>query len=84
MLNRGNRKIDIPGATSLICDISNPEQTATSLEPVVLSVTDYIGFPNNLQESCDRLMQAYSWNGNVAKVFEVKNLSFNKVFKGSV
>jgi len=45
-----------------------------ALEPVVLPVTDYMGFPNNLQEPCDRLMQAYSWNGDAAKAAGLADL----------
>lgn len=38
-----------------------------ALEPVVLPVADYMGFPNNLQEPCDLLMQACWWNAETAK-----------------
>ena len=31
LLNRGKRKIDIPGAKTIQCDISNPEETARAL-----------------------------------------------------
>jgi len=49
-------------------DYSSVIQT---LEPVVLPVAGYMGFPNNLQEPCDVLMQAYSWNGDVEKAAEL-------------
>jgi len=45
-----------------------------ALEPVVLPATDYMGFPNNLQESCDQLMQAYSWNGDAEKAAALADL----------
>jgi nucleoside-diphosphate-sugar epimerase len=45
LLNRGNRKIDIPGAKSLICDISDPKQTATALAGQEWDcVVNWIGF----------------------------------------
>ncbi len=45
LLNRGNRKIDIPGATSLVCDISNAEQTAAALDGHEWDcVVNWIGF----------------------------------------
>ena len=45
LLNRGTRKINIPGAKSLVCDIKDPEQAAAALaEHEWDCVVNWIGF----------------------------------------
>jgi len=39
----------------------------TALEPIAAPVADYMGLPNNLQDAFGLLMNAYYWNGDLAK-----------------
>jgi len=76
-----NRSIDVATVDRL--EIQNSEYDADSvqqsfseanysavieaLESVVLPVSEYMAIPNNVQDACEQLMQAYVWNGDFEK-----------------